>query len=130
MARVLVRGDPLLGELTQFVDADRLTRFEDYGSADFLTKGVVRYPHHGYLGDSRMLVQRLLDFARIDVVPAANDQVLLAVDDEVVTVPVDDGDVTGGEPSPTQGFCSGFGLIPLPLHHIRTIDLNLTRLAR
>ena len=40
-------------------------------------------------GHGGMLVQRLLDLSRIDVVPAADDQVLLAVDDVVVAVGVD-----------------------------------------
>ena len=36
-----------------------------------------------------MLVEDLLDLARVDVVPAADDHVLLAVDDEEVAVGVD-----------------------------------------
>jgi len=36
-----------------------------------------------------MLVENLLDLTWIDVVAAADDQVLLAVDDEVVAVVVD-----------------------------------------
>jgi hypothetical protein len=36
-----------------------------------------------------VLVEHLLDLARVDVVAAADDQVLLAVDDEEVAVLVD-----------------------------------------
>src|SRR5258705_3278499 len=74
-----------------------------------------------------MLVQRLFDLARVDVVPATNDQVLLAVDDVVVPVGVDDGDIARGKPAILDRLVGGVGQIPIPLHHIRALDLNLPR---
>ena len=46
-----------------------------------------------------MLVEHLLDLARVDVVAAADDHVLLAVDDVEVAVLVLAADVAGGEPA-------------------------------
>src|SRR5882757_8869300 len=74
-----------------------------------------------------MLVQRLFDLSRVDVVPATNYQVLLAVDDVVVPVGVDDGDIARGEPAILDRLVGGVGQIPITLHHIRALDLNLPR---
>jgi hypothetical protein len=46
-----------------------------------------------------VLVEDLLDLARVDVVAAADDHVLLAVDDEEVAVLVDAGHVARVEPA-------------------------------
>ena len=58
---------------------------------------LVRDADHGHLLDGRMLVDRLLDAARIDVVARADDQVLDAVDDEDEAVLVHDADVAGAQ---------------------------------
>jgi hypothetical protein len=55
---------------------------------------------NGGLGHRGVLVEDLLDLSRGDVVSAANDQVLLAVDDRVVAVGVAGGDLGDlGEPA-------------------------------
>src|SRR4051794_19062908 len=77
-----------------------------------------------------MLVQRLFDLARVDVVSATNDQVFLAVDDVVVPIRVEDGDIAGGEPAIRDRLVGGFRQIPIPLHQIRALDLNLPRRSR
>ena len=87
--RVLVGGDPLLHERPQLVRRGRGARLERDRRAHLLAERVVRDPDHGRLGDRRMLVQDLLDLPRVDVVPAADDQLLLAVHDEEVAVLVD-----------------------------------------
>jgi hypothetical protein len=46
-----------------------------------------------------VLVEDLLDLARVDVVAAADDHLLLAVDDEEVAVVVDLAHVAGAEPA-------------------------------
>jgi len=46
-----------------------------------------------------MAVEHLLHLTRVDVVTAADDQVLQAVDDEEEAVLVDIAEVTGGEPA-------------------------------
>ena len=57
----------------------------------------VRHADHAHLLDRGMLVDRLLDDARIDVVAAAQQHVLGAVDDEDVAVLVHVADVAGAE---------------------------------
>ena len=59
----------------------------------------MRDSDHGALVDGRVLVEDLLDLARVDVVAAPDDQVFLAVDDEVVAVGVDPRQVAGAEPA-------------------------------
>ena len=50
---------------------------ELHGGADFLAEIGMRDSDHGDLSDGLVLVQDLLDLARVHVVPAADDQVLL-----------------------------------------------------
>ena len=71
----------------------------DDGGADVLTQRVVGHSEHGGLADTRVGVEDLLDLARVDVISAADDEVLLAVDDEQVAVPVDGGDIAGVQPA-------------------------------
>ena len=70
---------------------DRRTGLQHDRRADLLAERRMRHADHGGLGHVRVLVQHLLDLARVDVVAAADDQVLLAVDDEVVAVLVAPG---------------------------------------
>src|SRR5258705_13420621 len=74
-----------------------------------------------------MLVQRLFDLSRVDVIPATNDQVFLAVDDVVVPVGVGGGDIARGEPAILGRLVGGGGQIPIPLHRIRALGLSLPR---
>jgi hypothetical protein len=72
-----------------------------------------------------MLVKDLLDFARVDVAAAADDQVLLAVDDRVVAVGVDGGEVAGAEPAVGDRFRGGLRPFPVARHQ----DCRSTRAA-
>jgi hypothetical protein len=82
-----------------------------------------------------MLVEHLLDLPRVDVVAAANDQVLLPVDDVEVAVLVDPGQVTGVEPAPIRlpcplhGLGGGLGALPVAFHHVRPADDDLADLT-
>lgn len=59
----------------------------------------MRHAYHRRGSDGGMLVQRLLHFARVYVVPSADDEIFLAVDDVVEAIFVDATDVTGAEPA-------------------------------
>ena len=78
------------------------------------------------LAHAGMLVEHLLDLARVDVVAAADDHVLLAVDDVEVAVVVDAPDVAGAEPA--VGVDRGrrrVGTAPVALHHVVPADGDL-----
>jgi hypothetical protein len=79
----------------------------------------VRQADHGGLGDGGMLVEHLLDLPRVDVVAAADDQVLLPVHDVEVAAGVDPGQVTGVEPAVADRLGGGLGALPVALHHVR-----------
>src|SRR6476646_9479279 len=57
----------------------------------------VRDADHAALGDRRVLIYRLFDVSWIDVVAAAQEHVLDAVDDEDVSVLVHIADVAGAQ---------------------------------
>ena len=98
-ARVLVGGHLLLDVALQLVGVERLALLQHDRGAHLLAELVVRHADDGRLLDRRVLVEHLLDLARVDVVAAADDQVLLAVDDEEVAVLVHLGHVAGAEPA-------------------------------
>ncbi len=71
----------------------------------------------------------LLDLARVDVVAAADNQVLLAVDDEVVAILVDCGDVAGVEPAVAHDLARRLLALPVAAHHERPAHHELARLT-
>ena len=76
-----------------------------------------------------VLVKHLLDLAGVHVVAAADDHVLGPVDDEVVAVLVAAGQVSAAEPAVADGRCRGLGLVQLALHHVVSLDRDLTDLT-
>ena len=60
--------------------------------------------------------QHLLDFERRNVLAAADDDVLLPVDDQHVAIPVDRRQVSGMEPSALHGGEAVVGPFPVTLH--------------
>src|SRR5690348_7933054 len=76
---VLVGGDPLLDVLADLLRGQLLALVEHDRGADLLAPLVVGDAEHRRFADLRVLVENLLDLARIDVVTAADNQVLLAV---------------------------------------------------
>src|SRR5215510_11732975 len=71
----------------------------------------------------------LFDLARIDVEPAAYDQVLLPVHDVEVAILVDLGQVACAEPAVLNRFGGGAWLAPVALHHVVASDDNFADLA-
>ena len=76
-----------------------------------------------------MLVQHLLDLARVDVVAAADDHVFLAVDDEEVAVLVHRGHVAGVEPAALHDLLGGVRAAQVALHDVVAADHDLADLA-
>src|SRR5262249_56407122 len=85
--------------------------------AHLLAQRVVRDPDDRGLGDTRMLVQRLLALPRVHVEPAADDQVLLPVDDVEVAVVVLPAHVAGPEPAVRYRRGGRLWLAPVAPHH-------------
>src|SRR5204863_8149507 len=97
--RVLVSRDALLHEVADLVGGSFRAFLERYGRANLLAEVLVRNPDDRGFPNGGMLVEDLLDLARVDVVAAADHKLLLSVDDEVVAVLVDGSDVAGVEPA-------------------------------
>src|SRR5438309_580891 len=77
-----------------------------------------------------MLVEHLFDLPRIYVEAAADDHLLLPVDDEEVAVFVHATQVSGLEPaSRVDRLRRGLGELPVPLHDVVASDGDLTDLA-
>ena len=73
-----------------------------------------------------MGVERFLDLAGIDVVPAANDQLLLPVDEEEVSVLVEIAEVAGREPAVrVDRLGCRCGVVPVPGDHRRSAEPHL-----
>src|SRR6266849_49495 len=79
--------------------------------------------------DTRVLEQYVLDLARVDVLAAANDHVLLAVDEEVVAVLVDVADVSGVQPSAAKCLGSCLRIAEIAQHDVRAAEADLAELA-
>ena len=95
---------------------------------DLLAELRVGHPHHGGLRDGRVLVEHLLDLARVHVEPAAQDHVLRAVHDVVVARGIAPGEVAGAEPAVLgDGLGGGLRLAPVALHHVLPADPHLAQ---
>ena len=76
-----------------------------------------------------MLEEDVLDFARIDVLAAADDHVLLAVDEEEVAVRVDVADVSRVEPPAAEGFRGRVRVPEVADHDVRPAEADFATLA-
>src|SRR3954451_17699311 len=73
-----------------------------------------------------MRVQRLLDLARVDVVAAADDQLLLAVDEEQIALFVEAADIAGRQPAVgVDRVARRFVIVPVAGDHGRPAELDL-----
>ncbi|OPY93201.1 MAG: hypothetical protein A4E73_00360 [Syntrophaceae bacterium PtaU1.Bin231] len=76
-----------------------------------------------------MLVERLVDVARIDVEAAGDDHVLLAVHDVEIAVRVHRGDVAGVAPAVAERVGRLLGPVLVPFHHLGPLDDEFAALA-
>ena len=98
--RVFVGGEPLLAEGRSARPAVALASgFERDDGLDLFAVALVGDADHRGLDDGFVLVEHFLDLARIDVEAAAQDHVLLAVDDPIAAVVVAVADVARVEPA-------------------------------
>src|SRR5579875_2864906 len=128
-ARVLVCGDALTHVFAELVRCRLGALTEGDCGADLLAPLVMRDAEHRGLADGRVLVEHLLDLARVDVVAAADDELLLAVDDEEVAVLVDPAHVAGVQPAVDDGLRRGLRPLPVAAHHVVALDHDLADLA-
>ena len=100
----------------------------------FLAIGIGDADHDAFV-DRGMLVDRLLDHARIDVVARRDDQVLGAVDQVEPAVVVHVAHVAGAQALPVaagmaeQHLLGLVGLLPVALHDLRADDADLADIA-
>src|SRR5882724_13160590 len=74
-----------------------------------------------------MLIEHLIDFARIDVFTGANDHVALAIDDEEVTVLVSIPNIASVKPTVTKRTLSRFGIFEIALENIVATQDDFTQ---
>jgi hypothetical protein len=98
-----------VGELPQFLGVGPGPGTQGDHGGDLLAEEIVANPDDGGLGDGGVLVEDLLDLPWVDVVAAADDEVLLAVDDVVVAVAVHPGQIAGVQPAVHDGLRGGVG---------------------
>src|SRR5690606_33969072 len=98
-ARNLVCGQLLPGPLGDLGLGEVGTGLAGDDGGDLLAVMIVGDTDHSRLDDVGMLVEHLFDLARLDVVPAADDQILETVHDAQVALVVELTEVAGAEPT-------------------------------
>ena len=83
-----------------------------------------RFPHAG------VLVQHLLDLARINIDSVDQQHVRLAVGDVEESVLVRVTDVAGQQPAVPHDFRRGLGLVPIAEHDVAAAHAQFPDLAR
>src|SRR5207248_5179569 len=86
-------------------------------------------PGHGHLGNSGMLLEHLSNLARMDVVPAGNDQLLDASADSERSVLGNLADVAGAKPAIDKGVRRGGGIAPVASEDLAAFQLDFVKLA-
>lgn len=99
VARVLVGGDTQSREVDQLLSCCRSARLQRHDGAHLFAEPRIGHADDRDLGDGRVLIQHFLDFPGIDVVAAANNDILLPVDDVVVAIGIASSQISGAEPA-------------------------------
>src|SRR5659263_285624 len=115
LAWVLVRRHLLFAVDDHLVRRRTRSRLERYKGHDLFAEPLVRAADDGGLGDGGVGVEDLLDLARVDVVAAADDQILLPVDDEQEVLVVLIAQVAGVEPAAAERLLGLRRLLVVPL---------------
>ncbi len=111
-------GDAPLAELAQRLGLDRVPRMQLDPGDDLLAVLAVRHADHLHIGHRRVGEQELLDLARIHVLAAADDHVLVAPDDLHVALVVHGRQVAGVHPArAVDGLAGRFRVVPVAEHH-------------
>src|SRR6266436_2702050 len=117
-----------MGEYSILVE--QFTVLEDDNGFHRLTPLLIGHSNNGALPDLRQRHDSPFDFPAIYVEPAADDHVLLAIDDIDVPVLVHIANVTGVVPAVRPDLCSGLGQVVIPARHQRSARHDLSALAR
>src|SRR6266566_2311228 len=123
--RALVGGQPLPAPGDQLVLAQFHRPAHDDHGHDFLAEPLVGHADDGGLGHGRVGVQHVLDLARVHVVPAADDELLLPADDEQEPVLVEVAEVAGVQPGAGEGLGGRLRPVQVPLHHVHAAGDDL-----
>ena len=94
------------------VGVDRLAGPAHHEGGDHLAPLGVGQAEHGDLGDGGMRVQRVLDFAGVDVEAAADHHVLVAAHDVEEAFVVEAAEVAAVVPAVADGFALQVGPAP------------------
>src|SRR5262249_52189151 len=129
LLRHLVASHPRVAIVDDLLLGGRLAVPQHYVYLDRLAPAWVGHADGDDFAHFGMLEQRLLDIARIHVHAAADDHVLLAVDDAEVAVSVLAGDVARIQPAIAQDLRGLIRPIPVALHHLRPAHRQFTHLA-
>src|SRR5712691_6622052 len=125
--RHLERSQPLSAVLLD-LRQDRPVGQHDDG-VDFLAADLVGAADDRCRLDAGVFEQDVLDLARVDVLAAANDHVLLSVDEEEVAVLVDVADVSRVEPPAAEGFRGRVRVPEVADHDVGPAEADLASLA-
>src|SRR5271154_3834151 len=98
--RNLEAREPEAGKGTQFLGPRRTTRVRrNYERGQGFPESGLWHAHSADRGDRRVRAQHILDFYRIDVLPAANHHVVPTTAETEITVIVHHTQITGVQPS-------------------------------
>src|SRR5205807_268193 len=106
-------------------DVQLLAGDRDDHRAHLLAHDLVGHGDHGHLEDTRGRGQDVLDLDAVDLLPAAVDHVLGAVDDVHEALAVDAGKVAAVEPAVDERLRGGLGLVPVARDHVGAADEQL-----
>src|SRR5208283_3843346 len=96
----------------------------DHGD-HLLTMRVVRHAYNRHLFDPGMAHQYFLDFARVDVVPTAQDHVFLAIDDGDESVGIFRAEIARTEPALDDRRARCLGVVEIPFEDAMSADHDL-----
>src|ERR1700730_10937802 len=108
--------------------ARRAARPHLHTGLDRFTPYLVRDRNDRHIGNVRVGAQRLFDFPGVDVLPARDDHVLLAVDHIDELAAVDETEVLGMDPSITKDFRGQLRLVPIAAHDCRRAEQDFADL--
>ena len=108
----------------KFIGVKRLRHIQ--GCTDLFAKPFVGHGVHGGFNDEWMRCKGSFDTAAADVLATTNDEVFDAVNDVQMPVVVDEGNVTGAEPTVFGERCRRrLGLVSVLTEHRRSTHLQL-----
>src|SRR3954453_7374103 len=130
VTRDLVVGNPAAAELGErrLVDLGAPARHDE--GHELLAVALVGHTDDLHVGDVGVAHQELLDLARVDVLAAADHEVLDAPDDVQVAVGVHDREVAGVHPAAAvDRLGRALGVLPVAEHDRVAAGAELARLA-